>query len=307
MLKYCFKRLLMMIPILIGISFIVFAIINMAPGDAARMILGQGATEEEIEALRESLGLNENFFLRYFKYLFSVLTGNLGTSYRSSATVAGELGARIPTTLKLAVGSIGLTILFGVLFGVIAAVKRNTPIDAGISVCALTLTSVPSFWLGLLLMLVFALKMKLVPSIGSDSWQCFILPCITLSASSIGSVTRMTRTSVLEVIEQDYVRTARAKGLRERVVIFRHVLRNSLLPIITTIGLNFASLMGGAVVTENVFGMSGIGTLLVNSIGSRDTPLIMGCVLFIATVICIINLITDILYTFVDPRLRIKE
>ena len=306
MLKYCTKRLLIMIPILLGISFIVFAIINMAPGDAARMILGQGATEGEIEALRESLGLNENFFLRYFKYIFNVICGNLGTSYRSSATVAGELGARIPTTLKLAVGSILLTILFGVLFGVIAAVKRNTALDAGISVCALTLTSVPSFWLGLLLMLVFALKLQLVPSIGSDSWKCFILPCITLSASSIGSVTRMTRTSVLEVIEQDYVRTARSKGLRESVVIFRHVLRNSLLPIITTIGLNFASLMGGAVVTENVFGMSGIGTLLVNSVGSRDTPMIMGCVLFIATVICVINLVTDILYTFVDPRLRIK-
>jgi len=208
--------------------------------------------------------------------------------------------------LKLTIGSILLTIVFGVTFGVISAMKRNTPLDAVLSIGALTLTSIPSFWLGLILMLIFSLKLGWVSSLGSDSLKNFILPCITLSAASVGSVVRMTRSSVLEVIGQDYVRTAHAKGLKDFKITMGHILRNSLLPIITTIGLNFAGLMGGAVVTENVFGMSGIGTLLVNSVASRDTPLIMGCVIFIASVICLTNLAVDIIYTFVDPRLRVK-
>lgn len=306
MLKYCIKRLLVMIPILIGITLIVFIIINLAPGDAARMILGEGATEAEIEALRVDLGLNQPLPVRYLQYMGGLLTGDMGSSYRSHYPVAQELLARIPTTLKLTIGSILLTILFGVSLGVLSAIRRNTLTDAVLSVSALTLTSVPSFWLGLILMLVFALKLGWVSPFGSDKLENFILPCITLSAASIGSVVRMTRSSVLEIIGQDYVRTAQAKGLGDVKITMSHVLRNSLLPIITTIGLNFASLMGGAVVTENVFGMSGIGTLLVNAVSSRDTPLIMGCVLFIATVICLTNLLVDIIYTFVDPRLRVK-
>lgn len=306
MLKYCAKRLLVMIPILLGITLIVFVIINLAPGDAARMILGEGATEAEIAALREDLGLNQPLLVRYFQYIGGLLTGDLGTSYRSHAQVSQELLLRIPTTLKLTIGSILLTIVFGVTFGVISAMKRNTPLDAVLSIGALTLTSIPSFWLGLILMLIFSLKLGWVSSLGSDSLKNFILPCITLSAASVGSVVRMTRSSVLEVIGQDYVRTAHAKGLKDFKITMGHILRNSLLPIITTIGLNFAGLMGGAVVTENVFGMSGIGTLLVNSVASRDTPLIMGCVIFIASVICLTNLAVDIIYTFVDPRLRVK-
>lgn len=307
MLKFCLKRLAMIIPILIGITLIVFVIVNLAPGDAARMILGQGATEAEIEALREELGLNQPLLTRYVQYMFSLFTGDLGTSYRAHTLVVDELLARIPTTLKLTIGSIFLSITFGVFFGVLSAVKKNSVVDAVVSISALTLTSIPSFWLGLILMLIFSLKLGWVNSLGSDSLENFILPCIALSSASVGAVIRMTRTSVLEMISQDYVRTARAKGLSELWVTTKHVLRNSLLPIITTIGLNFAALMGGAVVTENVFGMSGIGTLLVNSVSSRDTPLIMGCVLLIASVICLTNLVVDIIYTFVDPRLRIKD
>jgi len=304
MLKFIMKRLLIMIPIVIGISFIIFAIMNFTPGDPAVLALGPTATPEELYEWREERDLNDGFMVRYGRFLTNMLQGDLGKSYRTNRMVADEVVERIPATLILATGATLLMVLIGIPIGIISAVKQYSIIDTISVFGALLLTSMPAFWLGLLLMLVFSLHLNLLPATGTDTWQNFILPCITLAAAVMAGLLRMTRSSMLEVIRQDYIRTARAKGAGERRIIFKHALRNALLPIITIVGLNYAGMFGGALITETVFAIPGIGTLLVNSVRMKDTPVVMVCVILIAVIIGMMNLAVDILYVYIDPRLK---
>lgn len=304
MLKYILKRILIMIPVLLGISFIIFFIMNFTPGDPARMILGESASIEDVEELREEMGLNENFFVRYVKYIADALHGDFGKSYGSKLPVFDELFSRFPNTLTLAFWSMVIVVFIGIPIGILSAVKQYTIIDTVSLVTALLLTSMPGFWLGLMLVLLFALKLDLLPATGVDSWQSFIMPCATLAAAIMASLIRMTRSNMLEVIRQDYIRTAKAKGAGEKRIIFKHALRNALLPVVTIVGLQFAVLLGGTMIIESVFAMPGVGTLTINAVRMKDTPMVMASVLFVAVSISVVNLIVDILYTFIDPRLK---
>ena len=304
MIKFIVKRLLIMLPIIVGISFLVFSIMNLTPGDPAVLALGPSATPDELFQWREERGLNDDFFTRYGRFLFNVLQGDLGKSYRTNRMVADEVVERIPATMILATGATILMVGIGIPIGILSAVKQYSIIDTISVFSALLLTSMPAFWLGLLLMLVFSLHLNWLPATGTDSWINYILPCITLAAAVMAGLLRMTRSSMLEVIRQDYIRTARAKGANERQVIFKHALRNALLPIITVVGLNYAGMFGGALITETVFAIPGIGTLLVNSVRMKDTPVVMVCVILIATIIGLMNLVVDILYVYIDPRLK---
>lgn len=304
MLKYIIKRLLIMIPILIAISFIIFMILDFTPGDPAALILGESATEESIAALREKMNLNDPFLLRFLRYLGNAFRGDFGNSYRTGLPVMEELAARIPTSLKLATVSIILVIIIGVPIGIISALKRYSLIDTISLTTALLLTSMPNFWLGLMLILLFSLALNWLPATGADSWQHFILPALTLSASVMAKTIRMTRSSVLEVSRQDYVDTAKAKGVSRLGIIRKHMLKNSLLPIVTVMGMNFAAMLAGGMIVESTFALPGIGSLTVTAIRMKDVPVAMGCILFIAIAISIMNLIVDVLYTVIDPRLK---
>lgn len=302
--RYIAKRLLLMIPVLLGISLLVFAMLELSPGDPAQIILGMKATPEALDNLREQMGLNDPFWLRYIRYIGNVLHGDFGTSWRTSLSVIDEIVHRIPVTLRVALGAMFLTVLIGIPIGIISAVKQYSLIDNLTLGGALLFSSMPAFWFGTLLVLLFALKLSWLPATGSDSIRSYILPWITLAASNAATLVRMTRSSMLEVIRADYIKMARAKGASEKQVILRHALRNALLPIITIVGMNFAGLMGGTVVIEQVFTLTGLGTLAINSVRALDVPMVMGEVLFIAALTSLINLLVDVLYVYIDPRLK---
>lgn len=304
MFKYILKRIVMMVPVIIGISFLIFAIMNLTPGDPARLMLGESASNEDVEALREEMGLNDNFFVRYFNYLKGAVQGDFGVSYRSKVPVFNELFSRFPSTLKLAFGATVIMVVIGIPVGVISAVKQYSIIDNISLFSAFLLTSMPAFWLGLMLILIFALHLGWFPATGVDGFINFVLPCITLAAAMLASLIRMTRSSMLEVIRQDYIRTAKAKGAGERRLIMKHSLRNALLPVITIIGMNFASMLGGTMIIESVFAMPGLGTMTITAVRMKDTPLVIASVVFVAIAISLMNLLVDILYTYIDPRLR---
>ncbi len=304
MLKYIGKRLLLMLPVLLGISFILFTIMDFTPGDPARMILGEYASQEEVDALREEMGLNENFFVRYGKYVADAVTGDFGESYRSSTPVVEEIAARFPATLKIAVLAMFIAVLIGIPVGIISAVKQYSFADILSTVAALAFTSIPAFWLGLLLIMFFSVQLKLLPAVGSDTWKHMLMPSVSLAAAQMATIIRMTRSTMLEVIRQDYIRTAKAKGAPQRRVIFHHAIKNALLPVITTVGLSMGNLLGGALIIENVFGISGLGTLMVNSVKSKDTPMLIGSVMFAAVIAGLVNLVVDVLYTYIDPRIK---
>ncbi len=304
MLKYIVKRILWLIPIIIGVSFIIFSIMYFKPGDPAQIILGSEATKEDIEALREEMGLNDPFFVQYFNYMKGLVQGDLGTSYRNNNSVSSEIASRFPVTMQLALYSILLVSLIGIPIGVLSAVKQYSAIDTVSVVTALVLASMPSFWIGLMLMLLFAVKLKCLPPTGADAFINYILPSITLAAVNLAVVTRMTRSTMLEVVRQDYVRTARAKGAGEGRVIMKHCLKNGMIPVLTIVTIQFSKLIGGAVLVESVFAMPGLGSLLVTAIRSSDTPLIMGSVIVLATIFTIINLVLDLMYAAIDPRIK---
>ena len=304
MARYIGKRLLLMIPVFIGISFLVFAMMELSPGDPAQIILGMKATPEALNNLREQMGLNDPFLLRYLRYMGNVVRGNFGNSWRTSLPVLSEIAARIPVTLRVALGAMFLTVLVGIPIGIISAVKQYSLTDNLTLGGALLFSSMPAFWFGTLLVLLFALKLSWLPATGSDSIKSYILPWVTLAASNAATLVRMPRSSMLEVIRADYIKMARAKGAGERQVILRHALRNALLPIITIVGMNFAGLMGGTVVIEQVFTLTGLGTLAINSGRALDVPMVLGEVLFIAMLTSVINLLVDVLYVYIDPRLK---
>ena len=304
MLKYISKRVLILIPVLLGVSFLVFAILAMMPADVASVQLGVSATPEGIEKWNEEHGLNDPFLKRYFDYMGGLLTGDPGVSWSSNTPIKTEFVQRIPSTMALTAGTIALVILLGGPVGVISAIKQYSIFDNISRLLAMLLTSLPAFWLGLLLMLKFALELDILPATGGGSFSHYILPWITLSTAMAAQMIRMTRSTMLEVIRADYVQTARAKGARPVRVVMVHELRNALLPIITVVGIILGQTLGGAIVTETIFALPGVGTYLLQGIFKYDMPVVMISVLFIAAVIGVINLLIDILYMYIDPRLR---
>jgi len=304
MFKYIVQRLIVAIPTLIGVAIVVFLMLRMLPGDPARTIAGVLASEQDVERIRVQLGLDQPVWVQFVDFITRLARLDLGQSARTSQPVLSEILARLPYTVELAVTAIILATAIGILAGVVAATHHNTRIDYLVSAASLFGVSMPVYWLGLMLIVVFAINLRWLPAAGADQPACFILPSFTLASFVVGLITRMTRSSMLEVLSQDYVQTARAKGLHEQRVRYVHALRNALLPVVTVVGLQFGTLLGGAVLTETVFGWPGIGQLLIDSIFSRDYPLVQGIVLTFSTLFILVNLVVDVVYAFVDPRIR---
>lgn len=305
MSKFIFKRLLMMIPVLLGVTLVVFTIMYFTPGDPASIILGDMATEEDRALFNEQNGLNGSFVEQYFTYMKKVIVeGDLGTSYTTKLSVTSEILSRFPTTFKLAGISIVLACVIGIVCGIISATRQYSLFDHIATGASLIGVSLPNFWQGMMLIIVFSAWLGWLPPSGFSTPAHWILPAITIGTSSAANIMRMTRSSMLEVIRQDYIRTARSKGQKESIVIWKHALRNALIPIITVVGLNFGKLLGGAVLTESIFSIAGIGKLMVDAIKAKNTPLVQGGVLFIAVVMCFVNLLVDVLYAYVDPKIR---
>ncbi|MDD4780744.1 MAG: ABC transporter permease [Tissierellia bacterium] len=304
MFKYILKRFLMVIPVIIGVSFLVYFIISLTPGDPVKMMLGEEASEESIQEVRDELGLDKPIIVQYFKYISKLVRGDLGVSYRSKRPVLGEIVARFPITLKLTFWSMLVAIIIAVPLGIISATKQYTLTDSICSVAALIGAAVPNFWYGLMLIIWFSLGLGWFPSGGYEGIKSMVLPSITLGTTAAAIITRMTRSSMLEVVRQDYIRTAKAKGVNKKVVIRKHALRNALIPIVTVVGLQFGHMLGGMVLTETVFSIPGMGRLMVDSIKSKDTPMVLGCIITLATVFSLVNLCIDILYAFIDPRIK---
>ena len=305
MLKYIIRRILLLVPVMFGVSVIVFSLLYFTPGDPVRNKLGTNASPEEVLKLREKMGLNDPFLVQFGRYLKNIVfRGSLGDSYITEQPVVLEIGSRVGSTIRLAISSTIVAICLGIPLGIISAIKQYSVFDHITMVFALIGLSMPVFWLGLLMILLFSVKLGWFPSSGFSGFKHMVLPALALGAQSVAVLTRMTRSSMLETIRQDYIRTARAKGQKEKIVIFKHALGNSLIPVITVVGIQFGQLMGGAVMTEIIFSIPGIGRLMIDSIKLRDAPVVLGCVLFVAVTFAIVNLIVDILYTYVDPRIK---
>ena len=305
MIKFILKRLVMMIPVLLGVTLVVFTIMYFTPGDPASIILGDMATEEDRAIFNEEHGLNGSFIEQYVSYMKRVIVhGDLGTSYTTKMSVTSEILSRFPTTFKLAGVSILLACVIGIVCGIISATRQYSVFDRMATAASLIGVSLPNFWQGMMLVIVFSAGLGWFPPSGFSTPRHWVLPAVTIGTSSAANIMRMTRSSMLEIVRQDYIRTARSKGQREEVVIWKHALRNALIPIITVIGLSFGKLLGGAVLTESIFSTAGIGKLMVDAIKAKNTPLVQGGVLFIAVVMCFVNLLVDILYAFVDPKIR---
>lgn len=305
MAKYILKRLLLMIPVVLGVTFLIFTIMTFTPGDPATIILGGTGTPEEIAALTEKLGLNRPFFTRFFEYVKGIVTEfDFGTSYITGRDVKADIIQRFSYSLRIALLSMCFSLGFGVPLGIVAAVNRNTWKDNASMSVALLGVSMPTFWFGLMLSIIFALNLRWLPPSGVGSFKHYIMPCLAVSMSGIASMARQTRSSMLEVIRADYITTARAKGQTERAVTYKHALRNALIPVITQAGSVFGLLLCGTLVSETVFSIPGLGTYMVTAIKSRDYPCIQGAVIFISVVFSLVMLLVDILYAWVDPRIR---
>jgi peptide/nickel transport system permease protein len=304
MFSYVVKRVLQMIPTLIGVSILCFIIIRAVPGDPAHLIAGADATEEQVKSVSERLGLDRPLYEQYGSYVSNLLRGDMGISLRSERPVLQEIMVRFPNTILLTILSLVIMVIIGLFAGVISATRPNSIRDNATMMLSLFGISMPVFWLGIMLILVFSYYLQLLPSGGSSGFKYFILPSLTLGFTSSAVLARLTRSSILEVIHQDFIRTARAKGVKEGLVIYKHSLKNALIPIITIIGLEFGHLLGGAVLTETVFSMNGLGRFIIQSIQFRDYPAIQGSILFVATIFVVVNLIVDLCYSAVDPRIR---
>ncbi len=294
----------MLIPVLLGVAFIIFAIMNVAEGDPVYSVAGPDATEEELDALREEMGLNGSLIERYFRYIGKLLRGNLGTSYISQMDVMQLYLQRLPNTLRLASLAMVVAVLMSVPLGIIAAVNQNSWKDTLAMILALIGLSMPNFWLGLLLMLLFSLKLGWFPSGGSEGALSVVLPAVTVGVGLAALLTRTTRSSMLDVLRQDYLRTARAKGVSEKKVVMHHALRNALIPIITIFGVQFSNVLGGSVLAETVFAWPGVGRLVVDAIDQRDIPTVTGALIMTTMLVTVVNLVVDIVYAYVDPRIK---
>ena len=302
---YMGRRLVASVVTLLGVAFIVVALVRLLPGDPARVIAGLQASQEEVNRIRAVLGLDRPLLVQYGLFLDHLIHGNMGTSARTGNPVVSEIWTRLPFTLELALAGTAIGAVIGVVLGVVAATRRGTWIDHVMSSGAVMGVSIPVYWLGLLLIILFAVNLRWLPASGAATLPSLILPSFTIGVFSIALVSRMTRANMLDVLGQDYVRTANAKGLTDRIVVYKHALRNAFIPVLTVIGLQFGSLLGGAVLTESVFAWPGIGRLLIDSIFARDFPLIQGIVFVYAVMFVVVNIVTDLLYTVVDPRVRL--
>ncbi|MBR0136035.1 MAG: ABC transporter permease [Clostridia bacterium] len=307
MYKYVGKRILLTIPVLLGAILLVYAIMYLTPGDPGTLILGITAKPEDIAALNHKLGADQPFFQQFFNYLKNIFTRfDFGNSYRSGKPVFDSILARFPTTFKLALMSMVLSSILGIALGIVSAVKQYSWLDNLLTTLAMFFSAMPGFWLGLMLMVIFALKLGILPFGGVDSWKGYVLPVITLSIGAAASQMRLTRSTMLEAIRTDYVRTAKSKGAPPKTVIWKHALRNALLPVVTSMGMNFGASLGGAVIIETVFGVPGLGMLIVESIRQKDTPMVLAATLFLAVLFCLVMLVVDILYAYIDPRIKAK-
>lgn len=307
MLRYVVRRVLEMVLALFGTSILVFLMIHMIPGDPALLMAGLEAGPEVVAQIRRELGLDQPLYVQYASFVFGALRGDLGTSIRTGYPVVEEILERFPYTLGIAIGGTILATVTGMVTGIVAAMYHNRFWDGFVMVNALLAVSTPSYWLGLMLMLVFSLWLGWFPSIGIRTPVHYVLPIVTLGAQSGGIISRMTRSAMLDVLGQDYVRAARARGQKESVVILRHALKNALIPVISIVGLRFGNLLAGTVLVESVFAIPGVGRLLVDAVLWRDYPMIQGTMLFVAGVFVVVNSLTDILYAVVDPRLRTES
>ena len=325
MSRYIARRLLQMIPLLIGISILVFLLVHLSPGDPIRMLLGEDATDEDVARLNAIYGFDQPLYIQYFRWLQNALQGNLGVSIRQGIAVTDLIFERLGATLELAVASVLIAVCLGVPLGIVAAVNRGSILDYATMILALIGVSTPGFWLGLILLSHVALKIDFFPIFGRDAsvlrglWVLFtqfridelvngfryiLLPAFSIGASMMAIIARLTRSSLLEVLGKDYIRTARAKGLDGKIVILKHALRNALMPVVTIIGIQFGAMLGGAVVTETVFAWPGVGRLIVNAISQRDFPIIQGGVLMMAIIFTLVNLTVDLSYALINPRIR---
>ncbi len=304
MLEYTLRRILIALPAIFGVIVVVFAMVRLAPGDPAVLLAGEFADQATIERIRERFGLDRSMPEQFAAFVSNLAQGDLGRSTRTNRLVTEDLAQFFPNTLELAFGAIIVALVIGIPAGVLSAVKRNTWVDALVTFIALLGVSMPVFWFGLLAILFFSVDLGWFPVAGRGTFSHVVLPAITLGVSSTAIIARMTRSSMLEVLDQDYVRTARAKGVLGRTTIIKHALRNALVPVVTIGGLEFGRLMAGAVLTETVFTWPGVGRLLVDSILARDYPVVQGAVLLIAVSFIVVNLLVDLIYGLIDPRIR---
>ena len=303
MTGYIIRRLLLAIPVLIGVSILVFAMIRFIPGDPARAIAGVHASPEYIEQVRRDLLLDEGIHIQYYVYMSNLLQGDLGRSTFTRRPVTVELMQRLPNTLVLAASAMVIASIIGLSAGIVSATKRYSLFDNFSMLAALVGVAAPVFWLGVMFQILFSVNLGWFPSGGIGTWKHLVLPALTLGLATAALIARITRSSMLEVLRQDYVTTARSKGLVERVVIYKHALKNAMIPVVTVMGLQFGTLLGGAVLTETVFSWPGIGRLMVDSILARDYPVVQGAVLMLAVFFVMINLVVDVIYAFLDPRI----
>ena len=304
MLMYSLRRILQTIPVLLVITVFVFLMMHLIPGDPVRNLMGIEASQEAVDAERERLGLNDPLPTQYVKFIAGVAHGDLGTSIFTKQPVTQILVEKYPYTIKLALGGTVFAAIFGILIGIICAVKRNTIIDSSLTVVALLAVSTPSFFLALLMMLFFCIELGILPSVGLKTPVHYILPIITLGMQSVGLIARTTRSAMLDVLNQDYIRTSRSRGIPNWVVVYSHALKNAMIPVLTVVGLRFGGLLAGSVLVETVFSVPGIGRLMVDAVLDRDYPVVRGTVLVLATTFVLVNLIVDLLYAAVDPRVK---
>nr|WP_312579382.1 ABC transporter permease [Sedimentibacter sp.] len=306
MIKYVIKRILIAIPVLIGVMLIIFLLLNVVPGDPVTLMMKEHIKPDLIERMRVQMGLDDPVLVRFITYLTNAVRGDFGISYKLNRNVTDLIVNAFPHTLRLSIFAALIAWIIGIPAGIVSAVRQNTFVDRFFMSFSLMGVSMPVFWAALMLQYVFAFKLKLLPVSGYETWKHLLMPAIVLGWSSAGTIARLTRSSLLEIMKNDFVRTARAKGLREMAVVVGHALKNAMLPVVTMMAIQVASLLSGAVITESVFGIPGIGRLAVNSIQNRDMPLLQGTVVFTTILIIAGNLIADILYSVIDPRIRVE-
>ena len=303
---YVIRRVAWTVPVLLGVSLLVFLVLAAVPGDAASALAGVDSTGRDIEDIRRSLGLDRPLPVQYATFVLGAVQGDLGRSFRTKRPVVDEIRDRLWPTVELALTALLFAVAVGLTVGVVSAVRQYSLLDYVATVLALTGVSMPIFWLGLMLMLIFSVQLGWLPTTGNGTPQQLVLPAITLGSASAAIIARMTRSSMLEVLRQDYIQTARAKGLGETVVVLRHALRNALIPTVTVVGLQFGYLLGGSVLSETVFARAGLGTLLIDAIRSRDYPVVQGTIMLLAAAFVLVNLVVDLTYGWLDPRIRVE-
>lgn len=307
MLTFLIRRFLQMIPVMIGVTLAVFLMMHLIPGDPAQIMAGERADEAQVEQMRENLGLNDPLYEQYFRYVANAIQGDLGTSIRTNRPVVNEIfDSRLWITMELAFWGTVLAVILGLIAGIISATRKYSFADVSLMIVALFGMSMPNFWLGIMLIYFFSVHLGWFPIVGWESWKHMVLPVVTIGTSGAAIIARMTRSSMLEVLDNDYIRTAHAKGVSERVVVYKHALRNALIPVVTVVGLQFGTLLGGAVITETVFAVNGIGRLVVDAIRMRDFPMVQGAILVCAVMFVFVNFLVDITYRLINKRIDLN-